>query len=256
MSVVTRSRNLVLFPNVRRLLLESLLTMTTPEQLNQARVPNWFADRGPNPAALGVNDAVFSLLLPKLKLILDTATLKLRTATTNNRVPLGNVIAIVGDLIRDAYGNFVIQYEKQREPLDPAASKAAIMLMIDDFYTKVVAPLDIPYVPNFIENTFVDPAVGKIFHEVASAVYDVVVKALDAIPVRMLAENDFNAGAPAAFRDPDNVRNAERSGRQLAPNPMEQAEPGSDTENDMSVNGPTPEQVAELDKENSANESV
>lgn len=214
-----RRRSIVLFPNVRRLLIERYLTMTTPEQLNQARVPQWFADRGPVPAALGLNDAVFAVLLPKLKLIMDGAALRIRNATQNNRIPLGNVIAVVGDMIRDAYNNFVVQYEKQNEPVDPVAAKAVVMLMIDDFYTKVVAPLDIPYVPNLIENTFVDPAVGRVFHEVASAVYDIVVKALDSLPVRMIGRVELTAGAPAAFNDPANVRNAENSGRVLAPNP-------------------------------------
>lgn len=54
------------------------------------------------------------------------------------------------------------------------------LAIADEFYTRVVAPLDIPYVPTFVENSFLDPLIGKVWHEAASGLYDALLQFIPA----------------------------------------------------------------------------
>ena len=62
----------------------------------------------------------------------------------------------------------------KKVPADKAAKKALLLQVADDFYSAIVAPLDIPGVPEWIENRFVDPKVGAIWHEIAGGLIDYV----------------------------------------------------------------------------------
>ena len=53
--------------------------------------------------------------------------------------------------------------------------KALALLCVDKFYDQVIAPIDIPYVPNWLETRFVDPAIGKAVHEFAEIAIDRIV---------------------------------------------------------------------------------
>jgi len=53
--------------------------------------------------------------------------------------------------------------------------KAAVLEAVDLFYATVIAPLDLPYVPNFLERRVGDPLLGKLFHALASAAIDAIV---------------------------------------------------------------------------------
>lgn len=59
-------------------------------------------------------------------------------------------------------------------PADKAAKKALLLQVADDFYSAIIAPLDIPGVPEWLENRFVDPKVGEIWHEIAGGLIDYV----------------------------------------------------------------------------------
>lgn len=46
--------------------------------------------------------------------------------------------------------------------------QAAILEAVDRFYAEVLAPADLPGVPDFVERSIVDPALGSVLHHVAS----------------------------------------------------------------------------------------
>ena len=58
--------------------------------------------------------------------------------------------------------------------LDAVQRKNVVLLALDEFYGKVIAPLDIPYVPKWLENSLVDPQLGKLWHSGAESLYDAV----------------------------------------------------------------------------------
>ena len=56
--------------------------------------------------------------------------------------------------------------------------KAAVRKALMRFYDEIIAPLDIPKIPGFVENRIVDPAVRAIWGIVIDAVIDALVKLL------------------------------------------------------------------------------
>jgi len=50
--------------------------------------------------------------------------------------------------------------------------KAVLIKVADDFYKSVLAPIDIPGVPDFLESRLVDPLLGNVFSKVAEGVID------------------------------------------------------------------------------------
>lgn len=48
--------------------------------------------------------------------------------------------------------------------------REAILEAVGLFYDRVIAPIDIPWVPNFIENTIVDPSLRKLFLGIAEGI--------------------------------------------------------------------------------------
>lgn len=49
-----------------------------------------------------------------------------------------------------------------------ADKKAAVIAALGKFYDEVIAPLDIPSIPNIVESTVVDPAIRMVFMGMAS----------------------------------------------------------------------------------------
>jgi hypothetical protein len=56
--------------------------------------------------------------------------------------------------------------------------KAAVLAALELFYDEVIAPLDIPYVPNIVEPV-VDRAAKRIFLQIADGVIDAIVSLLN-----------------------------------------------------------------------------
>jgi hypothetical protein len=59
-----------------------------------------------------------------------------------------------------------------------AEKKKLVMDAVDKIYASVIAPLDLPYVPEPFESMVIDPLVGKVIHEVASGLVEEFVKEL------------------------------------------------------------------------------
>lgn len=74
-----------------------------------------------------------------------------------------------------------------RHPAAPAELnaddlKATVLAAFDKFYDDVIAPLDIPFVPNFIETRWVDPMLKAALHKQVSGIFDAVLKILGQAP--------------------------------------------------------------------------
>lgn len=57
--------------------------------------------------------------------------------------------------------------------------KAVVLAAAETLYDKLIAPLDIPYVPGVIENRIVDPMLKKVFMQLVSGAIDAAVKVLN-----------------------------------------------------------------------------
>lgn len=55
---------------------------------------------------------------------------------------------------------------------DGKTKKEAVIIVANRFYDELIAPMDLPGVPNFIEGRFVDPAVARIWESVVSSIVD------------------------------------------------------------------------------------
>ena len=53
-----------------------------------------------------------------------------------------------------------------------AEKKEAVIKAVQRLYDEVIAPLDIPGIPNFLENTIVDPLIGRAVPIVLSGIID------------------------------------------------------------------------------------
>lgn len=62
--------------------------------------------------------------------------------------------------------------------LPGAEKKAAVMAALGKFFDDVIAPLDIPTVPNILESTVVDPALRMVFLGMANYVIEFFVSKL------------------------------------------------------------------------------
>lgn len=62
--------------------------------------------------------------------------------------------------------------------------RETVLAAFDKFYDTVLAPLDIPFIPDIIELTYVDPAVRRVLRDQASGLFDLAVSLLNRfIPV-------------------------------------------------------------------------
>lgn len=80
----------------------------------------------------------------------------------------------------------LIQTVQDLAGADGAAKKALVLETIDYFYATYLAPLDIPGIPNIIEGSIVDPAIGMSVHRAASLGIDALVQMLN-IQAKMFA---------------------------------------------------------------------
>lgn len=54
--------------------------------------------------------------------------------------------------------------------------KTTVLVAFDEIYDKVIAPIDIPYIPHFIEQRFVHPMLKKALHKQISGIMDGVIR--------------------------------------------------------------------------------
>jgi hypothetical protein len=67
-----------------------------------------------------------------------------------------------------------IRVADSADPDQPLDHKAVVLEACAAFYDSVLAPIDIPKVPNLIEGSLVDPALRSLWLSAAEGVYDVL----------------------------------------------------------------------------------
>jgi len=86
----------------------------------------------------------------------------------------GLTIPEIWELSSNALATFVSLAGKLKT-LSGADKKKLVMDAAADFYDKVIAPIDIPRVPNFVEVTVVDPAVRQLWLMLADGAVEALV---------------------------------------------------------------------------------
>lgn len=140
------------------------------------RITRWFDTKIANPgtAAIVKSDA-FVALSPMLSTLLEQLKAEVSAMTVDNRITFMEFVNFIGRATRLLYGTV-----SQITSIDPVERKLLVLTAVDEFYTRVLAPLDIPYVPAFFENSYLDPLIGTWVHDAASAFYDIIVSSLAA----------------------------------------------------------------------------
>lgn len=107
------------------------------------------------------------MLYDQLKGQIDTILAAAKTAAEDKQITLKEVTVIGMEVF---HGIAILATSFPESSHDER--KATLLQVADQFYSSVLAPMDIPYVPAIVENTIVDPALGKVFHSVAEGMID------------------------------------------------------------------------------------
>lgn len=99
---------------------------------------------------------------------LDKLRAELTSLVENDSLSLNTLVQFIVHAVK-TLSESIRQFD-----LEGGFAKESVLMALDDFYTHVIAPLDIPYVPNWLEYRFVDPVVGSWWHDAASALYDAI----------------------------------------------------------------------------------
>lgn len=75
-----------------------------------------------------------------------------------------------------------------------ADKKAAVHKALMRFYDEIVAPLDIPKIPGFVEKSIVDPTLRVVWSMVADAMIDALVKLLKELNALDDGSDDSDGG--------------------------------------------------------------
>jgi len=90
-----------------------------------------------------------------------------RDALADGKITLAELWLLVQHLVIDLVG-----IVNGLDDLSPERRKEAILELVDEVYADVIAPIDLPWVPEFIERSLVDPILGIALHEVVSRLLD------------------------------------------------------------------------------------
>lgn len=109
--------------------------------------------------------------------VADAAGKVVDTAVPTPTPPTETKLTSLWTIASGVISKLVVEVEQQDVTPDvPGADKKTLVLeTLAKFYDDVIAPLDIPYVPGIVEKTVVDPALRKVFLELASGTIDVLV---------------------------------------------------------------------------------
>ena len=61
-------------------------------------------------------------------------------------------------------------------PASPEEKKTVILAGVGRVYAEVIAPLDVPHVPEYFEGAFVDPILGSAMHAVTAGLLDALLR--------------------------------------------------------------------------------
>ena len=154
------------------------------------RIP-WFSERKENVEAQRIlSSELWTKVQADFTNLLEQLRAELETIRVDNRVTLSEAVSFIGRAIRLGY-EIVAKYAAKEED-----RKATVLMLVDEFYNRLLAPLDIPFIPGFVENSLVDPLIGKALHYGVDGLYDVIVGALFAKPPLMASTLGSSVGSP------------------------------------------------------------
>lgn len=149
-------------------------------------IRTWFKSRTPNVESNRIA-ALFDASLPQPMLVVQGTGEKfdLEAFRTTIEALLNQVAAEVEHIRQDGltfslseitamFGRLLtfILPTIRSLPITPEDRRLAALLVADEFYVKVIAPLDLPWIPDIAENNLVDPYLGRAWHEAAAGLYD------------------------------------------------------------------------------------
>ena len=115
-----------------------------------------------------------------------------REATADGKVTISEVVTIGSA----AVDGFVLAAQTVAGATG-AEKHAAVLAAVDQFYASVIAPLDIPRIPDFIERTIVDPALGSVLHFVADGLIKAAVNRFSTMGIDGFGPTPAPVPAPA-----------------------------------------------------------
>jgi|TARA_R110000868_G_scaffold353568_3_gene614779 hypothetical protein len=144
------------------------------DRIQEFQSPNrsilaWFRDRKPETEqAASVLDTIKtnSIYVP-LVAILEKLRAEVHVISEDGKITFSEVVQFAFRATQLFYSELA-----PINALDPVARKEVTMLALDEFYLRVIAPLDIPYVPTFVESSILDPMLGKLWHQAADGLYE------------------------------------------------------------------------------------
>lgn len=113
-------------------------------------------------------------LYDQVKLAIETLKTQLVAAKADGRITVAEIFQLVGEavsLLVAAASTLSVSGADKKQLVTDAAQK---------LYDEVIRPIDIPGIPNVIENTIVDPAIGKAIPYIVSGLIEVFVRRLPA----------------------------------------------------------------------------
>lgn len=130
---------------------------------------NWFRDRKPETEqAANVLEAIKTTkIYTPLIGILEKLRAEVAVISEDGRITFSEVVQFAVRSVQLLHTELATV-----TALDAVSRKEITMLAFDEFYLKVIAPLDIPYVPTFVESSFLDPMLGKLWHQAADGLYE------------------------------------------------------------------------------------
>lgn len=132
---------------------------------------NWFRDRKPETEqAASVLDTIKTTkIYTPLIGILEKLRAEVHVISEDGRITFSEVVQFAVRAMQLLHTELATV-----TALDAVSRKEVTMLAFDEFYLKVIAPLDIPYVPTFVESSFLDPMLGKLWHQAADGLYEAI----------------------------------------------------------------------------------
>lgn len=151
------------------------------EGIRMPIIKDWFEDRKPLASTSRTEAMLAAQPGVKLSLVnlLNQLKAEVDSVTVDGRIELKEVVQFAVRAMR------LIFAELKKLDFDSETNREVVLYALDEFYLQVLAPLDIPGVPAFIENRFVDPLIGSWWHDAADGIYDALFEDLPVVPVKV-----------------------------------------------------------------------
>jgi len=132
---------------------------------------------------------LFQVAKDELAALLDQLQAELDTIKQDGKITLKEAMSFIGLVIQRSYVLL------QKFTATPEDRKFVTMFIVSEFYFKLLAPLDLPWIPDFLEKRFVDPMLGNWLLAAVDGLYDIITESWDYRPGKTVYI-DKNTGLP------------------------------------------------------------